>query len=609
MRWWKVFKGKISGTGESSDEHVVGPRRRKATRYDYRVNIAAKCTSWPRFIELFTGDVSRGGLFVPTTESATVGEGVAVQLGLPDGTTFEATGVVVNVVTDAEAQPGRPQGIGIRLDPPDGADAERFEELLHKARAAQPVPEAVPDVIEESPVTHTGSVRLSAVHKAAQMGNVLAETPAATEPPKTSRPVVNFAAPPPPSPAPPRRAPTSPASGRARSPAPQGQRIVGIDLGTTYTSVATVVGKKVSILHHPDGSRSSPSVVSFLQNGDYLVGSEARERVATDPAHTVVSPKRLLGRDYGDREVQTFVNQAPYRTYAGPDGTTVVEIWGKEYAIPQICSLLLDAARKTAETQLGEPVHHAVVTVPISFDKARVAALRRAASMAQLELVAVLDEPSAAALANRFDPDFGGTVGVYDFGGGTFDFSIVDVSGGDFRVLATSGDTWLGGDDFDQVLAEAAANQFWRQHKVDLRKQAVEWQKLLFACELAKRVLSAEEVGLIRVPNVLRTAEGMVNLKLSVDQATFRRASQAIVERSLAVCQDALRLIKMKPGDLDAIYLSGGTTYIPVVREAIASFFGVPIRTGVPPEHAVCLGAAIHAAQLQFRGAATLESR
>ena len=220
--------------------------------------------------------------------------------------------------------------------------------------------------------------------------------------------------------------------------------------------------------------------------------------------------------------------------------------------------------------------------------------------------MAILDEPSAAALANRFDPDFGGVVGVYEFGGGTFDFSVVDVGSGDFRVLATAGDSWLGGDDFDQVLAEAAANQFWREHKVDLRNQAVEWQRLLFACEQAKRELTERADAEISVTEALRTAGGMVDLRLAIDRATFKRASAALIQRSLTTCGEAMAGLGMKPTDLRTVYLSGGTTYVPPVREAVAQFFKVPIRTGVPPEHAVCLGAAIHAAQLQLGRAPTL---
>ncbi|RMH45193.1 MAG: Hsp70 family protein, partial [Deltaproteobacteria bacterium] len=373
--------------------------------------------------------------------------------------------------------------------------------------------------------------------------------------------------------------------------------------------VAAVVGKKVTVLTWPDGARSWPSVVSFPSAHEIIVGAEARRRLATDPAHTVASPKRLLGRKYDDKEIQSFLGQAPYRTVPGPDGSVVVEIWGQQYAVTQLCAYIVEQARKVAETHLGCEVHRCVMTVPVSFDEQRARIFRRAAELAQLEVLAMIDEPSAAALANRFDPNFGGIVGVYDFGGGTFDFSIVDVSRGDFQVLATAGDTWLGGDDFDAVLAEAAANQFWRMHKVDLRKQAVEWQKLVFACERAKRALTVDAEARIHVPEVLRSARGMVDLDIRVDRATFERACRPVIERSLATCDEALELLDMKRSDLSTIYLSGGTTYIPAVRQALAAHFGVPVRTGVPPEHAVCLGAAIHAAQLQFQSATTLDAR
>jgi molecular chaperone DnaK len=177
------------------------------------------------------------------------------------------------------------------------------------------------------------------------------------------------------------------------------------------------------------------------------------------------------------------------------------------------------------------------------------------------------------------------------------------------RVLATGGDTWLGGDDFDRTLAEAAANQFWREHKVDLRKQAVEWQRLVLACERAKRDLSAVESTIISVPEVLRTAEGMIGLNLSIDRAIFERACAAIIQRSLDTCDEALALVGLAPGDLSAIYLSGGTTYVPAVRQALNRHFGIPVRTGVSPEYAVCLGAAIHAAQMQLGARQTLDTR
>ena len=384
--------------------------------------------------------------------------------------------------------------------------------------------------------------------------------------------------------------------------------IVGVDLGTSYTSVSAVIGKKVRVLANSRAERVTPSVIAFPTADEIVVGVEARQRLATDPSHTVSSPKRLLGRPFSDREVQSFTGSAPYRTLQGPDGTTIVEMWGQPYAIPQLVAKLLQEAREIATKELATPVGQAVLTVPVSFDQARVDALRRAGELAQLHIRAVIEEPNAVALANRFDPKCKGLIGVYDFGGGTFDFSVVDVAGGNMTIRATSGDPWLGGDDFDSALAEAAANQFWRAHKVDLRRQAVEWQRLMFAAEKAKRTLSEHTSAGIEVPEILRTASGMLDLNLTVDRRTFELVSKPIIDRSLRKANEALRHIKAQPSDLTAVYLSGGTTYIPIVRSALADYFGVPIRAGVPPEHAVCLGAAIHAAQLRF-GKTVLPSR
>lgn len=641
MRWWRVFIDKL--TGKKKKPGVVGPRRRKSPRYPYEITLTAKCSSWPKFVELFSGDVSAGGLFVPTDQEATVGEGVEIELTLPDGGKVPVTGQVVNLI-DAEtaARFGKKAGLGISLDALEGDMRRRFEELLAAARASGPeLSEA--DTMDGDPkprrpsppqgtptVTQTGPVKLSAIEDVfaakqpldepvdlSEDDDLLVEeaaplpTPrkeqAMPPPPPGAKPQVSFtetgehpAITEPPEPP----KPSAPAV-HTGGPEP----IVGIDLGTTYSSVAAVIGKKVSILPWSDGAKSCASVVTFPEMHKCIVGTEARKRLATDPQHTVSSPKRLLGRKYDDREIQAFIGQAPYRTLAGPDGSVVVEIWEQQYAVTQLNSYIIDEARKVAETAIGREVRRCVMTVPVSFTDERAQTFQRAGEMAHLEVVAMIDEPSAAALANRFDPNFGGIVGVFDFGGGTFDFSVVDVSSGDFQVLATAGDTWLGGDDFDSVLAEAAANQFWRMHKVDLRKQAVEWQKLVFACERAKRMLSVDDEAMIFVPEVLRSAEGMVDLNISLDRATFERACRPVIDRALATCDEALHLLGMKSRSLTTVYLSGGTTYIPAVREALARHFGVPIRTGVPPEHAVCLGAAIHAAQIQFNSATTLDAR
>jgi len=379
--------------------------------------------------------------------------------------------------------------------------------------------------------------------------------------------------------------------------------IIGIDLGTTYTSVSTVVNGKLTMLADDAGSVQTPSVIAFPSKNEILVGAAARARLATDPLRTVASPKRLLGRPFEDHEVQTFLAQAPWKSSRGPDGTAVVEVWGQPYSFTQLCGYVLAEARAVAERRLGRPVGRAALSVPVSFGPERIAAVGRAAQLAGLVVAGTVVEPTAAALANRSAPGFGGVVAVYDFGGGTFDCSIVDVSREHgFRVLATAGDTWLGGDDVDLVLAEAAANQFWRLHKVDLRKQAVEWQRLKFACEQAKRRLSTADSAVIAVADVLRTSTGMVGLELQIDRPTLARASRALLDRSLAVCDQALRDAGLERTRLSGVFLSGGTCHMPAVHAAVGRHFGVPVRVGVTPDHAVCLGTTVHAAALR-RGA------
>jgi actin-like ATPase involved in cell morphogenesis/Tfp pilus assembly protein PilZ len=565
VHWRRLF-----GRGEAPPS---GPRRRSEERFGLAVKLTARCSSWPRFFDLMSGDVSAGGLFVPTEEPAELGEKIELDLGLPDGTTLPMTGVVVAVVSaEQAARAGKGRGLGIKLDAPTGTSALRFGELLGAARQAQPRPvesQSIPIELEDAlPEEEEAPARPD---KSEPLPITVDDSQVTARPTRPSRP-----------------------------------RIVGIDLGTSYTSVAVMRGRKVVVLPFADGQKSLASVVSFPQPGKVLVGAEARARVAMDPEHTVVSPKRILGRRIDEPEVENLLAQVPYRTYPAPDRTALVEMWREPYAISQLCAYLLAEAKATAERALGEEVSHAVITVPVTFEEHRVAQIRRAAKLARLEVVATIDEPSAAALANRFTPGFGGTVGVYDFGGGTFDFTVVDVSRGDFSVLATAGDSWLGGDDFDHAIADAVANRVWQMHNVDLRRQQVEWQRLLYACELAKRELSTADETKIVLPAGLRTARGTEDIRFRFDRSMLERVCAPVIDRSLATCREALELVEIDPRQLSAIYLSGGTTYVPAVRSALQRELGVAIRTGVPPEHAVCLGAGIHAAQLELQGRTTL---
>ena len=569
--------------------------------------MSAKCSSWPKFLALFTDDISAGGLFVPTEEPATLGESIELELELPGGMKLKLAGTIVNVITPSQAaSSGRAAGMGIQIRRPDGEAGAQFDRLLQRARNSQPRPEAavakLPAKKFRAP-TGAEAVRLSSVHNVLAnefieelaLGEVDLEELDPLDAIEWEAPISQ-------------KAETVPPPSLEPSRSPPGGVIVGIDLGTSNTSIAGIVGDRVRLFEDASGRSSFPSVL-YLKDGNVVVGYEAKAQVGRDPSRTVVSPKRLLGRGYDDREIQGLIGQAAYRTKRGPDDSVIVEVDGHDYAISQLCCYLLDHARKIAESRLGARVEKAVVSVPVSFDDERAEQVRRAGRMAGLDVVEVIDEPSAAALANRYDTGFGGRVGVYDFGGGTFDFSIVDVSAGDFIVLATAGDRWLGGDDFDTVLAEAAANQFWRKHKVDVRNQAAEWRLLLTACERAKRELSTAEIAAIVVPDVLRTAQGSVDLRFTIDRAIFERACHSVIHRSLQTCAEALDLIDLKPSELTAVYLSGGTTYIPAVRQGVSRAFGVPVKTGVPPDFAVCLGTAIHAAQIQLRAGTTLDAR
>jgi molecular chaperone DnaK len=379
------------------------------------------------------------------------------------------------------------------------------------------------------------------------------------------------------------------------------RRVVGIDFGTTYTSVAAAVANRVQILPWPDGSRAIPSVVAFTGPGRAVVGAEARDRQLRDPRRVVASAKRLLGRTLDDPELAAHLAQAAFDRATGPDGRLVVEMWGEPYATAQLCGYLLDAARINAERVLGHAVDRAVVTVPVSFSAERIQLVRRAGQLAHLDVVEVIEEPSAAALACRHTPGFGGLIGVYDFGGGTFDFSVVEASGGDFRVLTTAGDSWLGGDDLDYAVAEAASNLFWRVHGIDLRLRVVEWQHLLASAEKAKRDLSVVDAATLFVPEVLHTPHGAQDLRIKVTRDRVEPIWAPAIERSLHTCISALAALGKRPSDLSAIYLSGGTSYVPAVRRALSQRFKLPIRIGAPPDHAVCLGAGIHAAHLERR--------
>jgi actin-like ATPase involved in cell morphogenesis len=514
-----------------------GHQRRRSPRYPFVTPLRMRCESWPQALAVTTRQIGAGGMFVGTEQRAVVGERAAFEIAMPDQSRLMLSGRVVDRL---ERKGNHPPGLCIQFSPLSEADRLRFGVLLDAARSSLATPSTDP-VDPQAPVRFARG------------------------------------------------------TGRHRTVGP----IIGIDLGTTFVSVSVAIDGRVHVLPFQDGARSMPSVVAFPRRGDVLVGEQARARLITDPRHTIASAKRLLGRRADDKDIQGQLAFAGYQHLIGPDGELLIDMWSEPLAIPQLCGHLLAAARVAAEKALNQPVNSAVLTAPVSFGPARLELLRRAARLAHIEVVDVIDEPSAAALANRFRPDFGGIVGVYDFGGGTFDFSVVDTSQGDFRVLATAGDSWLGGDDFDSAMADALANLFWKASNVDLRQRAVEWQQLLFAVERAKRDLSERGETEIVVPEVVRTSKGTSDLRARIKRGQAEQVWRPLIDRTLHTCLQGLTMAGLRPSDLTRVFLSGGTTHIPMVRDSLTAYFGTAPVTGVPPDYAVCLGAGVHAAQLE----------
>ncbi len=574
---WQVFVDKLSGN--RVDPHAAGPRRRESERYPYGIEVRARCASWPKGVDVVTGDVSDGGLYVPVDAPAKVGEAIELEFSLPDGEVLYLVGAVARVVgAQQAAAENRSPGVGVRLGSLSGEDMVRFGRILDAARSSIPRP-------PKPLLAPAGAFRFSAINATAPAtATTLSEEDFAAADAEVEAAL----------PAP------AVAVGSAAAAMRSGDNpILGIDLGTRFTSMAVATERTVLPLPWPHGVAAWPSVVWFPSADEHVVGTEADSKLASDPEHTVASPMHVLGREYDDPEIQEFIRCAAYRTLRGPDDWVVAEIWERQYTISELCSLLLQDAQRAAEKALDRAVRQCVLSVPISFDEECTGALLRAAELSGLEILSLIDEPSAVALANRFDIGFGGVIGIYDLGGCCFDFSIVDVTRGDFAVLSTAGETNLGGGDIDRVLAEAAAERFRRAHGIDLRDQAFEWRRLLLACERAKCVLSVDEAASIYVPEVPIGTGEKLDLNMRLDRATFEKACSPLIARSLAASDQALDLLGMKPEALSAIFLSGGSAYVPAVRQAIADHFHRPVRTDVPPEHAVSLGAAIRAAQLR----------
>lgn len=373
-------------------------------------------------------------------------------------------------------------------------------------------------------------------------------------------------------------------------------KVIGIDLGTTNSVVAIMEGGQPRVIVNQEGARTTPSVVAFTKDGEILVGAPAKRQAITNAQNTVYSIKRFMGRRY--EEVTEEIKRVPYKVVRGPHGDARVEVMGKIYSPPEISAMILRKLKEAAEAYLGEKVTKAVITVPAYFNDDQRRATKDAGTIAGLEVLRLVNEPTAAALAYGLDKKKGGKIAVYDLGGGTFDISILEVGEGVFEVKAVNGDTHLGGDDFDQRIVEWLIDEFKKETGIDLSKDPMAMQRLKEAAERAKIELSSSMETEINLPFITADATGPKHLVRRLTRAKFESLIRDLVEKTIEPCEQALRDAGLTPRDIDEVILVGGSTRIPLVQEIVRQIFGREPRKDINPDEAVALGAAVQAAVL-----------
>ena len=368
-------------------------------------------------------------------------------------------------------------------------------------------------------------------------------------------------------------------------------KIIGIDLGTTNSVVAVMEGGEPKVITNADGARITPSVVAFTDRDERLVGIQAKRQAITNPQNTVYSIKRFMGRRH--HEVAAEEKIVPYTIVGGRDELVKVEAAGKQYTPPEISAMTLRMLADAAEDYLGEKVERAVITVPAYFNDSQRQATKDAGEIAGLKVERIINEPTAASLAYGLDRKSNEKIAVFDLGGGTFDISILEVGDGVFEVLSTHGDTHLGGDDFDQVIIDHIADEFQKEHGINLRKDQMALQRLKEAAEKAKCELSTSMSTDVNLPFITADASGPKHLSMSLSRAKLEQLVEKLVDRCRRPCQTALRDAKLKAKDIDEIVLVGGQTRMPLVQAFVKEFFGKPPHKGVNPDEVVAIGAAI----------------
>ncbi|HXT09071.1 MAG TPA: molecular chaperone DnaK [Roseiarcus sp.] len=376
-------------------------------------------------------------------------------------------------------------------------------------------------------------------------------------------------------------------------------KVIGIDLGTTNSCVAVMEGATPKVIENSEGARTTPSIVAFTDDGERLVGQPAKRQAVTNPERTFFAIKRLIGRSYDDPMTKKDMGLVPYKIVKAANGDAWVTSDGKPYSPSQISAFTLQKMKETAEAHLGTPVTQAVITVPAYFNDAQRQATKDAGKIAGLEVLRIINEPTAAALAYGLDKKKQGTIAVYDLGGGTFDISVLEIGDGVFEVKSTNGDTFLGGEDFDMRLVEYLASEFKKEQGIDLTKDKLALQRLKEAAEKAKIELSSAVQTDINLPYITADATGPKHLALKLTRAKYEALVDDLIQRTVEPCKKALKDAGLAAGQIDEVVLVGGMTRMPKVQEIVKQFFGKEPHKGVNPDEVVAIGAAVQAGVLQ----------
>jgi molecular chaperone DnaK len=376
-------------------------------------------------------------------------------------------------------------------------------------------------------------------------------------------------------------------------------KVIGIDLGTTNSCVAVMEGSSAKVIENTEGGRTTPSMVAFTESGERLVGQAAKRQAVTNPENTFFAIKRLIGRRMDDPMVKRDMDLVPYKIIPGDNGDAWVESRGKKYAPSQISAFILQKMKETAEAYLGEPVAQAVITVPAYFNDSQRQATKDAGRIAGLEVLRIINEPTAAALAYGMEKKGTGTIAVYDLGGGTFDISVLEIGDGVFEVKSTNGDTFLGGEDFDKKIIDYLADEFKKEQGIDLRNDKLALQRLKEAAEKAKIELSSSVQTDVNLPFITADQNGPKHLNIKLSRAKLEQLVDDLIQKTVEPCRSALKDAGVKASEIDEVILVGGMTRMPKVIETVKQFFGREPHRGVNPDEVVAIGAAIQAGVLK----------